>query len=344
MNMKKLITTMAAIAITTMTMAKGIYIVAGGDFRIPTATATIVATNSSPFMFAKNIYVKDEFSIKVKSMEETKYPKNTYTNFMLTCSEPGTYKVKIFDSNKKLWYFNFMDCKCIKEFKFPSYCNNNNVWSSTFQYSSIESVVLPPTITQIGSSMFNHCPNLKEFEIPDGVTSIGAAAFSWSGLERISLPDSVLSLGNSCFEACDVSLNGTTTSLLYVKLSNSITNIPKRCFNSSKHLETVILPTGLRTIGEQAFYSTSALNNLTFPTTIEFIDSEAFKSNASLTDINFRGTLEQYKNNAALVGAFGSVPEDATPTDNTILLNADGTYADGTYLSPRKTLHFNYVD
>ena len=58
MNIKKLIT-MAAIAITTMTMAKGIYIVSGGDFRIPGATATIVATNSSPFMFAKNIYARD---------------------------------------------------------------------------------------------------------------------------------------------------------------------------------------------------------------------------------------------------------------------------------------------
>ena len=277
-------------------------------------------------------------------MEETKYPSNTYTNFMLTCSEPGTYKVKIFDPNKKLWYFNFMECKCIKEFKFPPYCDNNDYWNAAFQNSSIESVVLPPTITKIGNGMFNKCPNIREIEIPDSVTVIGSSAFAWSGFERISLPDSVLSVGNSCFEACETSLHGSPTSLLYVKMSNSITNIPTRCFNSSKHLETVILPTGLRSIGLQAFYANLALNNLTFPTTIEFIDEQAFYRNDALTDINFRGTLEQYKNNAALVGAFGSVPEGVTPTDNTILLNADGTYATGASTAPRKTLHFNYVD
>ena len=43
MNIKKLIA-MAAIAITTMTMAKGIYIVSGGDFRIPALEYTVETT------------------------------------------------------------------------------------------------------------------------------------------------------------------------------------------------------------------------------------------------------------------------------------------------------------
>lgn len=358
--MKNLICSIILIS-SLIASGAGIYIVSGGDFRLPAATAKIIVENTNDFMFAKNIYARSNFSIKVKSFNEIKFTSGTYTNVMMECSTPGIHNVNIYDKDKKLWYFNFLNCTNIIEFNFPDYCDNNNSWEGIFNNSSIQKVHLPPVIARIGGSMFQSCKNLRYIELPESVKvindnafyasgvntislpntieTIGRSAFAWGELVSITLPDSVHTIGGNCFEACDSSLNKSTNSLIYVKLSNSMTNIPRRCFNSSKHLKTVIMPTNLKTIEEEAFISASEINNLVFPTTIETIGANAFKSASKFTNVYFRGTLDQYKNNSALVQAFGSVPVGTEPSNNTILLNTDGLYS-----TPRKTLYFNYSE
>ena len=65
-------------------------------------------------------------------------------------------------------------------------------------------VVIPNSVTNIGSCAFAGCSGLTSVTIPDGVTSIGDYAFyGCSGLTNVTIPDSVTSLPSSAFEVCE---------------------------------------------------------------------------------------------------------------------------------------------
>ena len=72
---------------------------------------------------------------------------------------------------------------------------------------------------EIGKFMFYCCANLKEIELPDGVTSIGDYAFYCDALTSIDIPDNVTSIGNDTFSYCDalttVTIGDGVTSIGY---------------------------------------------------------------------------------------------------------------------------------
>ena len=64
-------------------------------------------------------------------------------------------------------------------------------------------LVIPYSVTSIGSSAFTGCSNLTAITIPNSVTSIGERAFSdCTALTSITIPDSVTSIGERAFECC----------------------------------------------------------------------------------------------------------------------------------------------
>lgn len=67
----------------------------------------------------------------------------------------------------------------------------------------LSSVVLPSTVTSLGTSAFEDCSALAAVNIPDGVTTLDAYTFSGcSSLRTIDLPASVSSLASYCFAEC----------------------------------------------------------------------------------------------------------------------------------------------
>ena len=69
---------------------------------------------------------------------------------------------------------------------------------------SIQSVVLPDTITSIGKSAFAGCTALETINIPEGVTEIQEVTFaSCVVLSKIELPSSIKSIGDCAFLFCD---------------------------------------------------------------------------------------------------------------------------------------------
>ncbi len=72
------------------------------------------------------------------------------------------------------------------------------------------SIVLPNTLTSIGSSAFFNCGNLKTvtFEENSKLENIGYSAFDGCiGLESITIPSSVTSIGGSAFYNCSKLMN-----------------------------------------------------------------------------------------------------------------------------------------
>ena len=93
-------------------------------------------------------------------------------------------------------------------------------------------LVLPNTVSYIGSYAFFNCNNLENINIPNTVTSIGDGAFlNCTSLESVVIPDSVTSIGLNTFHGC--------SNLKSVEISNRITNISYSAFGGCSSLANI---------------------------------------------------------------------------------------------------------
>jgi hypothetical protein len=181
-----------------------------------------------------------------------------------------------------------------------------------FYGKPITSVVIPDTVTTIGSSAFSwHNEDrgrsrLARVVIGKNVKTIGSYAFSrnWN-LVSIIIPDSVTEIGKGAFSGCGL------TSLT---LGKGLTAIPMGCFSGNKlttlvvpegvtefttdknssrdswgafqknQLTEVILPVSLQSLGWNAF-AENQLVSITLPASLQSIGRGAFQKNkiSSLT-------------------------------------------------------------
>jgi len=69
--------------------------------------------------------------------------------------------------------------------------------------TSLTSVTIPDSVTNIGDVAFYDCTSLTNVAIPNSVTTIRGGAFqSCAGLMSVTIGNSVASIGNSAFEYC----------------------------------------------------------------------------------------------------------------------------------------------
>ena len=98
---------------------------------------------------------------------------------------------------------------------------------------SLETVILPKTLKDIGESMFRECENLTSITIPDSVTSIGGYAFyRCSGLTSVEIPSSVTSIGSCAFQEC--------SSLTSAEIGSGVTSIGDYAFGYCSSLTSII--------------------------------------------------------------------------------------------------------
>lgn len=100
----------------------------------------------------------------------------------------------------------------------------HTVW---YRSSELETVVLPSSITEIGSNAFSGCSSLKQINIPQGVQSILDYAFTdCTSLTEVTIPSSVEKLGYYVFSGC--------TALEKITLPNTLTYIGANLFKDTK--------------------------------------------------------------------------------------------------------------
>lgn len=75
---------------------------------------------------------------------------------------------------------------------------------SIFQgFNYLIKVILPDSLTSIGTNAFQNCTSLTELALPDSLTSIGLQAFQGcSRLIVLSIPNSLTSIGTNAFQFC----------------------------------------------------------------------------------------------------------------------------------------------
>ena len=87
------------------------------------------------------------------------------------------------------WYA-FQDCEKLKELKLPE--TLTDLGAQAIKGTSIEEIILPPSITKLNENQFKSCNSLKRIEVQGNVTTLPQDAFvPCSGLESLFLPKSV---------------------------------------------------------------------------------------------------------------------------------------------------------
>lgn len=88
-------------------------------------------------------------------------------------------------------------------FNTPIFEITDNLFDSS-RFYDLESIIIPNSVTEIGSSAFSNCRSLTSITIPDSVTEISSSAFSnCTSLISITIPDRVTTIDGYAFYGCN---------------------------------------------------------------------------------------------------------------------------------------------
>lgn len=122
----------------------------------------------------------------------------------------------------------FQDCSNLKEITLNE--GLQSIPEKTFyKCTSLENLVLPNTISYIGSSAFSYTA-ITKIDIPESVTTIGSYAFSYSNFTEITLPNSVIEIDSYAF---------SNSNLAKITLPNSLSYVGSKLFDRCDKLESI---------------------------------------------------------------------------------------------------------
>lgn len=194
--------------------------------------------------------------------------------------------------------------------------NVTSIGVAAFEFChSLPSVTIPDSVTTIGDYAFADCTSLtsitvdpnnahycsdsngilydknktrliqypignsrKEYEVSDGVMSIGVSAFEGStNLVSITIANSVTSIEDYSFRDC----RGLTN----LTIPNKVTSIGDYAFLRCANIGSVTIECGLNTIGHYAFCACTSLTNITIPSSVTSIGGYVFYGCTNLAQI-----------------------------------------------------------
>lgn len=152
------------------------------------------------------------------------------------------------------------------------------IGDSALTCSSLTSVLLSDSVTEIGTYAFSGCTSLRSINIPSGVTNIEAYAFyNCSSLTNINIPSGVTIINNNTFALC--------YNLSNVTIPNTVASIDSSAFSGCRSLTSIDIPNSVTTIGGYTFQNCSGVTSVTIGSGVTSIGNSAFYRCSGLTSV-----------------------------------------------------------
>ena len=231
------------------------------------------------------------------------------------------------------------------ENEIPSYAFYNNI--SKKSNTTITRVVLPSTITSIGSYAFQYCFSLNSINIPLSVVTIGTGSFyDCRSIVSFFIPSSVTSIGDKFFLGCNCNITvdpdnlnySSNDGILFDKNQSLLIKYP-----TNKPGEYII-PSTVKSIGNLAFFGCNSLYSITIPSSVTILGSQAFSYCGGLTSVFIPSTVTSLSN-SVFAGSLCAITVDANNPNyssaegllfnkNKSILMQATTFLTGTYNIP----------
>jgi hypothetical protein len=168
------------------------------------------------------------------------------------------------------------------------------------------SIVIPPTVTSLGTFVFLQCSALTSVVIPSGVPRIGTSAFELcTSLTTISIPSSVTAFGNDAFRSCSSLLSfeiasgaATTLGTNVFEGTTAMTSITVNPVNLSFSSQDGVLFDKLNTM--LLVYPRGRIGPYVIPSGVTSIQAEAFRFAVGLTTVQIPSSVTAYYTEAFL--------------------------------------------
>ena len=135
--------------------------------------------------------------------------------------------------------------------------------------TTLESVVIPDSVTSISVRAFKDCSNLVSVELGKETERIyDYAFFGCTKLESITLPETIIYIEGDAFSDC--------TALTSITIPKGVEELKEWTFYNCTSLESVVLSEGVIKVGGFCFVGCQALKSLTLPTSLSEVGSNAF--------------------------------------------------------------------
>jgi len=182
---------------------------------------------------------------------------------------------------------------------------NNEAFSGNTPHSTkwagnlnIKTVVIPKTVTSIGSHAFRNCKNIQSVVCKASNASFSDAEFfgcaslesmDLSGMENLTKIGQYFCGGQKSGEFC--------TKLSTIKLPSTVTSIGDNSFPQTAITSLDFLPDGLISIGGYAFNSCKGLTSVELPSSLKTVGGFAFQSCTNITSMKLSNCLESIGRN-----------------------------------------------
>lgn len=161
----------------------------------------------------------------------------------------------------------------------------DNEDSYVFSYNNtLESIIIPDSVVQIGSNAFRNCATLRDVVLSDYLIQIGENAFSGcKSLTAINLPVTLREIGDAAFCGCD--------SLTSINIPNTIYRLGDSVFSECAFSQ-ISIPNTIREIGNYAFYRCRNLKKVKIPDSVKKFGVGVF-GGCPLMEVNLPNSITE---------------------------------------------------
>lgn len=185
------------------------------------------------------------------------------------------HSVDLGEGVASLDYFAFSGCSSLEEIKFPQ--SLKSIKNLAFQGCTSLKNIDFGAVETIGNGVFKNCTSLETITLPATLKGIGNAFRGCSNLRTVHLNAKDCSSGSEqWFDS------GIITQLTF---GSGVLTVPGGIAMNQTMLDTIVIPSTVKTIGGAAFYGCSQLTSIKFPQGLTAIGARAVGNCRSLTTV-----------------------------------------------------------